>query len=448
LSLSLARDSRKPLPERIDAIRDLAVAHSGEALAPLEDLLAQEASAELRGEICRALAAYDAPEIATRVLTGWKSYPAEVRVEAVSLLAGRKDWARELLAAVGRKEVPRTELNDNTILRIRALRDPKLNQQIETVWGRVREQSPAELNLLIERLRTALYQDRGSIASGRKVFEEQCAKCHRFEGQGHDVGPNLDGAARDIDYLLVNVLDPNRVVGQPYYTRFVALKNGRIETGLLAAEDGQSVTLKNENDALKVILKKDIEEMTVQDRSLMPEGLNKNMSVQNFRDLIRYLMANPFLTEVAVAGPFTPGSADGVDLTDPLHSPKVSWSRPVVGPPGKIPLPARKNGKESLAYVAAEVMAPRKLRTRLLLGSISPAHVWLNGKSIYHGTASRGQTTPDQTGIDVQLQEGTNRLLFRIAYWNDREFLYARLLDPQRTLRYRDSQAQSAEPRP
>ena len=71
-------------------------------------------------------------------------------------------------------------------------------------------------------------------STGRKVFENQCAKCHRFEGKGHDVGPNLDGAARDIDYLLVNILDPNRVVGQPYFTRFVALKDGRVETGLLA----------------------------------------------------------------------------------------------------------------------------------------------------------------------------------------------------------------------
>src|SRR5205823_7021144 len=128
-----------------------------------------------------------------------------------------------------------------------------------------------------------------------------CAKCHRFEGRGHDVGPSLDGAARDIDYLLVNVLDPNRVVGQPYYTRFVTLKNGRVETGLLAAEDTQSITLKSENDALKVIPRKDIEELSVQEKSLMPEGLNANVSPQDFRDLIRFLMANPFLTEVAVA---------------------------------------------------------------------------------------------------------------------------------------------------
>src|SRR5206468_12196423 len=134
----------------------------------------------------------------------------------------------------------------------------------------VRDNTSAELNKLIERMRSALFEGRGSFERGRKAFENQCAKCHRFEGKGHEVGPNLDGAARDIDYLLVNVLDPNRVVGQPYYTRFAALKNGRVETGLLAAEDDLSITLKNENDSLKVIAKKDIEELTVQPRSRMP----------------------------------------------------------------------------------------------------------------------------------------------------------------------------------
>src|SRR5262249_45372693 len=154
--------------------------------------------------------------------------------------------------------------------------------------------------------------------------------CHRFEGKGHDVGPNLDGAARDIDYLLVNVLDPNRVVGQPYYTRFVVLKDGRVETGLLAAEDAQSITLKTENDALKVIERKNIEELAVQEKSLMPEGLNNTMSAQDFRDLLRYLMANPFLTDVAVAK--VPATV--INLADPLHSEKVAWGWPVVGSPG------------------------------------------------------------------------------------------------------------------
>src|SRR5262249_51632872 len=153
-----------------------------------------------------------------------------------------------------------------------AFRDEQLNKQIETVWGKVRE-TPGELNALIDKMRKELYAGRASFERGRAVFENHCAKCHKFEGKGHEVGPNLDGAARDIEYLLVNVLDPNRVIGQPYYLRTVVLKNGRVESGLLHAEDDQSITLKSENDALRTIAKKSIDEIQVQEKSIMPEGL-------------------------------------------------------------------------------------------------------------------------------------------------------------------------------
>src|SRR5207245_1013959 len=96
------------------------------------------------------------------------------------------------------------------------------------------------------------------------------------------VGPELDGAGRDIDYLLVNVLDPNRVVGQPYFIRRLTLTNGRVEDGLLVSEDPQTITLRGENDARKTFARKDVAEVEVIERSMMPEGLGSAMTVQDF----------------------------------------------------------------------------------------------------------------------------------------------------------------------
>jgi len=436
VSLSIALDREQSLSARVDAIRDLAIIHPPEALRPLEGLLAHESNPELCEEVCRTLAAYDSPGIAAHVLAGWKSYPPAVRTEVVDMLAGRKAWARELLAAVGRGELSRADLNNNTILHMRALHDKELNAQIERVWGRVRDTMPAELEALISQMRNELYAGRGSFERGRKVFEDQCAKCHRFEGRGHDVGPNLDGAARDIEYLLVNVLDPNRVVGKPYYKYYVALKDGRVETGLLAAEDEQSITLKTENDALKVFQRKTIEDITVEEKSLMPEGLNKNMTVADFRHLIRYVMVNPFLTDAAVAGPIARGASLSVDLKEPLHSKDINWAKPIVGPPGKIALPSPNGVAEVDAYVTAAVMAPEAMETRLLLGAGSAMQVWVNGVPTFHGKPGEGAATPDQAGVDVHLQKGANQLLFRITYRGNKEALFARLVDPQRKLKY------------
>jgi len=437
-SLTLAQNPIKSAADRIEAIQDLSLAHQSEALKPLEELVSCDGNLEIRVEACRALAAYESPEVSNTILKNWKVYPPALRSEAINLLAGRKTWARDLLAAVGDKSVPRTDLTDNTILRIRAFRDEPLNKLIETVWGKVRD-TPAELNALIDRMRASLHEGKGSIHRGRLVFETQCSKCHKFEGKGHDVGPNLDGAGRDIEYLLVNILDPNRVIGQPYFIHTVERKDGRVETGLLTAEDDISVTLKNENDAIKVILKKDIDQMSVQSKSLMPEGLNKNMSVQDFRDLVRYLMANAFLTEVAVAGPFSEKEKPALDITKPLDTKEISWSWPPVGPPGRIALPPSTGDGNSVAYVTAEITAPSAIRTRLLLGAAHPLEVWLNGKTIYKGKPALSRPSPDQADAEVELPEGVNRLLFQVVYQGSKEVLYARLLDSLRKLQYPDS---------
>src|SRR5207302_3817158 len=235
-------------------------------------ILVGERAVELRAEACRALSAYDGPDLAKAVLAGWKSYPPAVRIEAVNLLASRKEWANALLNAVGDKRVPRTDLTDNTILRLRAFKDKKLDDLVKKVWGEVRD-TPADLAKLIDKMRGELYAGPASFERGRKVFDNTCAKCHQFDSRGFDVGPNLDGASREIEYLLINVLDPNRVVGAPYFTRQVILKSGKIEAGLLAEEDEQSITLKTENAAKRVILKKDVEEVQVSPKSVMPEGL-------------------------------------------------------------------------------------------------------------------------------------------------------------------------------
>jgi hypothetical protein len=225
------------------------------------------------------------------------------------------------------------------------------------------------------------------------------------------------------------------VIGQPYYLRIVQTKDGRLETGLLHAEDENSITLKVENEQLKVIQKKDIDgKVRVVEKSVMPEGLGETMTVQDFRDLIRYTMAHPFLTEVAVAGPF-PEGAKGVPVGtgDPLTYKGVKWARPEVGVWGRIPLPASKEG--GFVAVAAEVTAPEALKTRLQLGAGQALKVWLNGKLVYEGTPGRSGA-PDQTDVEVQLQKGVNRLLVSAVCSAEEGALFARFLDPDRKLRH------------
>ncbi|HLW68314.1 MAG TPA: PVC-type heme-binding CxxCH protein [Gemmataceae bacterium] len=401
-ALAVARDAAKPLSERVEALRSLALVPLDEAFPVLLEFVKTDASPEVRQEALRAIAAYNRKEIPGELLGNWAKLSPPLRAEAANILAGRREWAKQLLDAVGSKKVDRRDLTDNTILRIRAFKDKNLDAQIQTFWGKFRD-TPEELNKLIDKMRGEMYQGNASFAKGKLVFENTCAKCHTFEGKGADVGPALDGAARDIEYLLVNIIDPNRVIGAPYFIRTVELKNGRSEIGLLAEEDANTVTLKVENGVRKVIPKKDIENITVQEKSMMPEGLDKNLSVQDFRDLIRYVMASPFVTDV-----------------------KLDGKAVRVGPAGRIALTKEKS------TIEAEITAASKTKTRLLFGGNPELTVSLNGKQIYKGRP--GSDQPDQTSVEVELAAGENKLVIEAKGNASKSAVFARFLDPDRKL--------------
>ncbi|HQR41288.1 MAG TPA: c-type cytochrome, partial [Gemmatales bacterium] len=278
--------------EKLEAIRYLALLKEQQAMPILLSLITSTGSDEVKLAAARGLSSYSQGDVPGRILAGWKDYSPALRAELITTLRSRKPWARELLQALGKKTIARSDLNDNVALAIRQFNDAELNKLLDQHYGTFRD-SPAELDALIVKLRKELPTLQGDVTRGKAVFTKHCMQCHKFEGQGHDVGPVLDGAERTREYLLANVVDPNRVVGTPYFTRTIVLKNGKLLTGILVEEDATTLRLKRENAIIEVVVKADIEEQKTSTKSLMPEGLSNNMTVQDLRDLFQYLEVPP-----------------------------------------------------------------------------------------------------------------------------------------------------------
>jgi putative membrane-bound dehydrogenase-like protein len=410
-AVEIAANTSLTADVRAEAVRQLGAIRAPETIALLVNMVRKDTADAVRAEAARALAGFTKPEIGSELLAGWKDYPKSLRPDVVGTLATRKEWAKELLRAMDKKTIDRTEVTDNTILRMRAFNDGELNNLIEKAWGRTRA-TPAELAKLINKTRESLYEAPASFERGRKVFENNCAKCHKFDGKGAEVGPPLEGAARDIEYILVNVLDPNLVIGAPYFLRTARLLDDTVFQGILAEEDDTFITLKIENGVLKKIKKADLAEpVRVAEKSLMPEGLGYNMTAQDFRDLVRYLMANPFITDVSVNGT------------------KLS-----VGVPGKLTLP---NTKGENSVVEAEFTAPAEIKTKLLVGSTGDYEVRLDGKALGTGKGAGKDARPDRDSFDVMIPSGKHTLT--IVVKGGGGLLSARFLDPDRKLRYPDT---------
>ncbi len=124
---------------------------------------------------------------------------------------------------------------------------------------------------------------------GRVVYQRTCGACHIMYDEGGKIGPELTGSNRaDIDYILLNIIDPNFDVPEGYRMVTITSRDGRVYAGNVTEEDNTKVVLTMVGQT-SVISKADIKTRLVSKISLMPEGLLLTLNDKEFLDLIKYL---------------------------------------------------------------------------------------------------------------------------------------------------------------
>ncbi len=87
----------------------------------------------------------------------------------------------------------------------------------------------------------------------------------------------------------MDILDPNRAIDGRYVAFTVALQDGTVQTGLLAAETSNAVTLAQPDGKSLSILRSDVEELHSDGKSLMPVGVERTIPPQDMADLIAFI---------------------------------------------------------------------------------------------------------------------------------------------------------------
>jgi putative heme-binding domain-containing protein len=137
---------------------------------------------------------------------------------------------------------------------------------------------------------------RGDAERGRKIFFEQsgtglCARCHLINGKGTDFGPDLSHIATKYSRpdLLDNVLSPSKTIAEGYTTFNLQTKSGDLFTGFLVGKNDQEVVLKDATLKLVHVPASDVQKLSPQALSAMPEGLLGDLEAQQAVDLLDYL---------------------------------------------------------------------------------------------------------------------------------------------------------------
>jgi putative heme-binding domain-containing protein len=234
----------------------------------------------------RVLGTFQEQQVASELANRWKRLTPPLRDETVGILLSRPIWQEALVAALEKGDIAPAQVSIPHRGRLAALSDPKLAERAKKALGSVALGPRKEV---VERYRAALALQ-GDSERGAAVYRRDCANCHKLGEAGHDVGPSLATIQhRSPEEILIHVLDPNREVSPDFLDYTVRLTDGRVLTGLIAAETDAGLTLRRAEKHEDAILRSEIDELTSSGKSLMPEGLEQKISPQEMADLLALL---------------------------------------------------------------------------------------------------------------------------------------------------------------
>jgi putative membrane-bound dehydrogenase-like protein len=184
----------------------------------------------------------------------------------------------------------------------RGLRSEVLTRTLEKYPAQVREAAKPLLGRLTEDLgkqkarldELSVMLSAGDPQRGRQVYlgpKATCAACHAVAGQGGQVGPDLTkiGATRSERDLLEAIVFPSASFVRGYEPYVIHTRNGLSYSGVIRRETADAVVVATGPAAEIRILRSAIEDIEPGKTSVMPEGLDRQLSHQELADLIAYL---------------------------------------------------------------------------------------------------------------------------------------------------------------
>jgi len=285
-ALRFVRGSKAYMSEQVAAVRLLAYADLKMATEELPSFLSPQKPQPLQQAAVSAIAAQDSDQVAETLLAGWRTYSPQVRRDVVDGLATKPARIKVLLAAVEAGTVKRGDIE-------RSAKQLLLKHPTASIRKRAIEVLGGDVSTNRGKV-VADYQDvlklTGDTNRGLAVFKKKCSVCHRVGEVGHQVAPNLASVQnKSVSDLLVAVLDPNREAQPNYNVYTVITLQGRVHNGIIATETASSLTLRRAESKEDVILRTNIDELVSTGVSLMPEGLEKEMSKQDLADVLSFI---------------------------------------------------------------------------------------------------------------------------------------------------------------
>ena len=284
LADNLTERNETPAAVRALAIEVLGRVHPSTASNTFLKLLRPPHPSSTQAAAAETLTQMGDPILLRQALDGWSQYQVATRRKILAGSARSAATLSVLAESLEQGLVAAAEID--APLRQSLLRSPQLKPPVRNL---LEQNAAPDRKRLIDQTKAALPAT-GDRARGAEIFARLCLQCHAIQGRGQQVGPDLSGTAtRGRDALLIDLLDPSREVAPDFINYQVATIAGEILNGLLVTEDAASVVLRRPNLPDERIPRSSVKEVRATGQSLMPDGLEVNLSPEDIAGLLEFL---------------------------------------------------------------------------------------------------------------------------------------------------------------
>ncbi|HUS36388.1 MAG TPA: PVC-type heme-binding CxxCH protein, partial [Verrucomicrobiae bacterium] len=277
-------------------------------------LVSSTASPALKRRALDALGSIPDAEAGNLLVENFLKVPFALRDPALGQIVKRTEWSQAFLSAIEAKKIDLNTLGPAAVHRLRSHPEKAVAERANKIIDDIRGPETKEKNALIAQFLPAVQQE-GNIETGKQLFTQNCATCHKFKGEGKDLAPDLTGmGAHGPEDLLVHVLDPNRVVEPNFIAVNVETKDDLSFDGIVARENRSVLVLRNAAGDYE-IQQDIIKARRASGMSLMPNGF-ESLGKDGLRDLIGYLCADEKRFRILDLRPaFTADSTKGIFIS-------------------------------------------------------------------------------------------------------------------------------------
>ena len=124
-----------------------------------------------------------------------------------------------------------------------------------------------------------------------------CFRCHQIDGRGQQVGPGLIRTNGRIslnrERLVEAIINPSKDIDPGFLPLTIVTIDGQTASGIYHKHNNKERSIYDSNGKIRSFKISEIEEMIPSKTSIMPNGLVDQMTIEEFRDLISYLLPEP-----------------------------------------------------------------------------------------------------------------------------------------------------------